>query len=414
MNSTNTEAGRFREESLPYLTADLPGVGGTIKNFDEDFVVEEVPKYEPSGEGTHVFFAIEKKGLTTRDAIARVSRAVGCQRRDVGYAGLKDSRGVTRQVLSVEHVEPEKVLAVSVDRLRVLWAKRHENKLKIGHLSGNRFVIRVRDVERGCLERAEAIVSRLVEVGMPNYFGPQRFGMRGTNAAVGRAALLGDCEQAITIICGRPSDTDAPGAKQARELFEQGQYSESFKSWPPGHCTERALCKRAERGPVEWSMLWRSIDRAMRKLYVSAFQSELFNRVVASRINKLGELIPGDLAWLHRNGACFAVEDTSAEQSRSDQFEISPSGPMFGKKMTQPKQDASELEEAVLKENGMNLDGRFSGASDRPEGARRPIRVPVEDSKCSEGEDENGAYLELQFVLPPGSYATSFVQEVSK
>ncbi|GJM24299.1 MAG: tRNA pseudouridine synthase D [Phycisphaerae bacterium] len=414
MNSTNIETNRFRDDALPYLTSDLPGVGGTIKNFDEDFVVEEVPKYEPSDEGTHVFFAIEKKGLTTRDAIARISRQVGCLRRDVGYAGLKDARGVTRQVLSVEHVDPEKVLAASVDQVKVLWAKRHQNKLKIGHLAGNRFVIRVRDVQPGCLERAKAIVARLVETGMPNYFGPQRFGMRGTNALVGRAALLGDHEQAITLICGMPREDDSQGARSARELFDQGRYGEARKAWPSGHCTERAICKRADRDQADWSKLWRSIDRKMRKLYISAFQSELFNHVVAKRIDRLGELIPGDLAWLHRNGACFAVEDLAEEQTRCDQFEISPSGPMFGKKMTQPKQDAGELELSVLKQSGLELDGRFSGAIDRPEGARRPIRIPVQSAECSEGEDSNGAFLKLRFELPPGSFATSLVREVCK
>ncbi|MCA9252740.1 MAG: tRNA pseudouridine(13) synthase TruD [Phycisphaerales bacterium] len=414
MNSTNIEASRFRDEALPYLTSDLPGVGGVIKEADEDFVVEEVPLYEPSGEGTHVFFEIEKKGLTTRDAIARVCRSVGCQRRDVGYAGLKDARGVTRQVLSVEHVDPEKVLAASADRVRVLWAKRHQNKLKIGHLSGNRFVIRIRGMQADSFERAEAIVARLAARGMPNYFGPQRFGMRGTNALVGRAALLGDFERAINVLCGGPADDDSPGGKLARELFEQGDYAGSLKAWPGGHCTERALCRWMERGSLDWSKAWRSVDRAMRKLYVSAFQSELFNRVVAKRIERIGELMPGDLAWLHRNGACFAVEDLAAEQGRCDAFEISPSGPMFGKKMTQPKGEAAALEASVLEECGLELDGRFSGASDRPEGARRPIRVPVQGATCCEGEDSNGAYLELLFELPPGSFATSFVREVCK
>jgi tRNA pseudouridine13 synthase len=414
INSTNIMAQRFRDDALPYLTSDLAGVGGTIKNFDEDFVVEEIPKYEPSGEGTHVFFAIEKKGLTTHDAIARVSRALGCQRRDVGYAGLKDARGVTRQVLSVEHVEPEKVLAMSADRVQVLWAKRHENKLKIGHLAGNRFVIRVREVEAGYLERAEAIVARLVEKGLPNYFGPQRFGMRGTNALVGRAALAGDCEQAIAVICGHPLADDSPHARTAREWFDQQRYSDAHDAWLSSFRDERGICRRMANGQKDGAALWRSVDRAMRKLYVSAFQSELFNRVIAKRIDRLGALIAGDLAWLHRNGACFAVEDLKAEQTRCDKFEISPSGPMFGKKMTQPKQAACELEQSVLKESGLNIDSRLTGASDRPEGARRPLRVPVKDAKCSESEDANGLYLELQFALPPGSYATSLVREVCK
>ena len=94
---------------LPYLTADLPGVGGEIKRFDEDFVVEELPLYAPSGAGTHVYFTIEKRGLPTLAAIQHIARALGRQPRDIGYAGMKDAHGVTRQMLSVEHVENSQV-----------------------------------------------------------------------------------------------------------------------------------------------------------------------------------------------------------------------------------------------------------------------------------------------------------------
>ena len=105
MNSSNTDP----PSDLPYLTVDLPGIGGTIKRSEEDFIVEELPLYPPSGEGTHTYFCIEKHGLTTFAAIDRVARALGERSRDIGYAGLKDARAVTRQVLSLEHVEPQRL-----------------------------------------------------------------------------------------------------------------------------------------------------------------------------------------------------------------------------------------------------------------------------------------------------------------
>lgn len=400
--------------ALCYLTSDLPGVGGSIKNRVDDFVVEEIPRYEACGEGTHVFFMIEKRGLTTRDAIGRISRALGCKRHDVGYAGLKDSRGVTRQVLSVEHVEPDRVLGLSVGQIQILWAVRHGNKLRLGHLAGNRFTIRVRDMDAGSYSRAAAIVEKLIEKGMPNYFGPQRFGMRGTNAMVGRAALTGDYQQSIALILGKPQPADPPDVQQARTLFDGGLYSDAAAAWPPRFRDERNLCRRVASGEQDAGALWRSIDRSLRNLFLSAFQSFLFNRVVAARIDRLDEVVQGDLAWLHRNGACFQVEDVAAELLRCESFEISPTGPMFGRKMTPASGVAGELENRVLIESGLTPNGFSDGTSDKLSGARRPLRVPVGEAGCVEGEDANGGYLELRFALPPGSYATSLVREICK
>src|ERR1043166_8776551 len=104
---------------LPYLTADLPGIGGEIKRYDEDFIVEELPLYAPSGSGTHVYFAIEKRGLPTLAAIQHIARALGRQPRDIGYAGMKDAHGVTRQMLSVEHVDNNQVESLALSRIKV-------------------------------------------------------------------------------------------------------------------------------------------------------------------------------------------------------------------------------------------------------------------------------------------------------
>ena len=402
------------DERLPFLTEGLPGVGGSIKNHDEDFVVEEIPRYDPCGEGTHVFFMIEKQGLTTRDAVSRIARGLGCRRQDVGYAGLKDSRGVTRQVLSVEHVPPERVAAVEVDRIKVLWAKRHGNKLRLGHLSGNRFAIRVRRAGTDSLPRAQAILDALTAMGMPNYFGPQRFGMRGTNALVGRGALTGDFVGCIALMLGRPQAGDDADVQRARSLFDEGSYAESFEAWPHRFRDERNLCRRVAEGKTDWAALWKRVDRPLRKLFLSAFQSRLFNRVVAARIGELDQVKEGDLAWLHRNGACFTVEDVAAEQVRCANFEISPSGPMFGKKMTPAGGEIGELERGILVDEGIDTAELLRRMNDGLNGARRALRVPVSEASCSDGEDGHGAYLELRFALPPGSYATSLVREVCK
>jgi tRNA pseudouridine13 synthase len=132
---------------LPNVTRDFPGVGGTIKQRVEDFFVQELPLYEPSGAGEHVYFEIEKAGLTTFDAINRAAAALGISSRDIGYAGLKDARAVTRQILSAQGTTEEAVMGLQLPGITVLWAARHGNKLRIGHLASTRLSVKIRDVE---------------------------------------------------------------------------------------------------------------------------------------------------------------------------------------------------------------------------------------------------------------------------
>jgi tRNA pseudouridine13 synthase len=129
-----------------YLTAEVPGTGGAIKGSPEDFLVEEIPAYQPGGQGEHCYALVEKRGITTLEALRRISKALGVQERDLGYAGMKDAVGVTRQTISIPRVAPETVLALQIPAVSVLSAVLHGNKLRLGHLKGNRFRIRVRGV----------------------------------------------------------------------------------------------------------------------------------------------------------------------------------------------------------------------------------------------------------------------------
>ena len=130
----------------PYLTADIPGCGGTIKESPEDFRVEEIPSYLPCGSGEHCYLTIEKNGITTLEAIRRIAQNLKIQERDIGYAGMKDAVGITRQTISIQWITPEKALALDLDGVKVVSAERHSNKLKLGHLKGNRFRIVIRGV----------------------------------------------------------------------------------------------------------------------------------------------------------------------------------------------------------------------------------------------------------------------------
>ena len=150
----------------PYLTSSLPGIGGTIKESADDFLVEEIPSYTPCGSGEHCYLTIEKRGITTLEAISRIARSLKVPERDFGYAGMKDAIGVTRQTLSIQWLAVDKALALQLDDLRILAAVRHTNKLKTGHLKGNRFRIVIRGVSTDAARQLPAILDILAKRGV--------------------------------------------------------------------------------------------------------------------------------------------------------------------------------------------------------------------------------------------------------
>jgi tRNA pseudouridine13 synthase len=397
----------------PYLSADVAPIEGRLVP-ESDFRVEEVPAYEASGEGTHVHFSIEKTGMTTREAVRVVAHKLGIAERSVGFAGQKDSHAVTVQTLSVEHVEPERVLAIRTPHLSVLAAKLHGNKLKLGHLRGNRFVCRLRGIDPGRRPDVEGVLALLERRGLPNYFGLQRFGHRGDTWIVGRALLHDEPAEALRQIGGAPDDSETPAARAAREHFDAGRYDDAARAFPASMRESARAARAMARARGKARRALRSLDTSFLRFCVSAYQSWLFNQVVAERIKTLDALHTGDLAWRHAGGAVFRVEDAAVEAPRAASLEISPSGPLFGRRMTAPTGLAAEMEDRILDEAGETR-ARFGQASPwRPSGGRRPLRVPLQELELRDTEDELGAHLELRFRLPPGAYATGVLREILK
>jgi len=336
---------------LPYITHDLPGIGGRIRVKPSHFVVEEIPLYEPCGEGNHLYINITKENMNTRDVQLRLAKLFNLDPSLIGKAGLKDKHAVTTQTFSIpfdgERPEPSRVAELVTSELpvKVNWAKYHTNKLRAGHLKGNRFIITVTNVGSDALEKARLIAERIHQIGVPNYYGAQRTGSNGENIYQGWLIL-----------------------KDKKKLG----------------------------------------DRWLRKYLISSYQSYLFNKCLALRV-KLGlftRLLRGDIAKKHETGGVFYIEDVESEQRRFDSKEVSFTAPMYGYKMMKARYEAGELEDRVLSMASVDYEElRRHGVKGTRRMGRVLPRIILEES--SEG-------LRISFDLPKGSYATTVLREFMK
>lgn len=300
----------------PLFTADLPGVGGRIRVRDEDFEVEEVPSYEPCGSGDHLYLWVEKRGVAPEFFAQTIARKLGTHPGNVGTAGLKDRHAVTRQWVSVPKECAANVHKIDGEGVRVLNSGLHTNKLKPGHLRGNRFVILIRDADRAA--NVEAILDRIRTHGLPNYYGPQRFGRDGGTVDLGLQCLAGKAPRRI-----RPF------------LF---------------------------------------------RFALSAVQSLLFNDYLSRRMKDglFRTVLDGDVMTKWPFGGMFVAKDVPAEQARFDARETVTAGPMFGKKTFPAEGNAAEREAVVLSDNGLSV-ASFGGFGKLVMGTRRQNLVYLDD-----------------------------------
>ncbi|MHC4341619.1 MAG: tRNA pseudouridine(13) synthase TruD [Planctomycetota bacterium] len=396
---------------LPYMTEGVEGTGGMLRRFPEDFRVDEVPLYRACGEGEHVYVRLWKRGLATFEAVRRLAQSLQIREHAISYAGLKDARAVTTQWISVEGVSEEAVNALRAEKMAILEVRRHTNKLRIGHLLANRFSIVVRNARPGSFEQAKEILDLLARRGVPNYFGEQRFGSRLSSYRCGEAIVKKDYETFVKELLGGPSDREwDPYLKEARRLFDEGKLNEAYEEMPTRHRTEKkALHALIRFGDPERAFF--AVPKRMRQMFLSSYQSHLFNRILRDRAAEIDRMQEGDLAYLHRNGAVFRVTDAAEAQRRCDAFEISPSGPIFGTHCPLAEEEPGRAERVALAETGLGQEDFDVGGGLRARGKRRSLRIPLRDI-ASESLEET-AYR-VEFTLPPGCFATVVMREILK
>jgi tRNA pseudouridine13 synthase len=391
----------------------LPGV---IKERAEDFLVDEQPLYDPSGEGEHLYLGVQRQGMAHSEMIEILCRHYGVPEEAIGFAGMKDKLAVIRQAVSI-HLPGKAAPPVELrnDRLVILWQQRHTNKIRRGHLAGNRFSIRIRQIDPIKAPILWRGLRALERDGIPDYYGAQRFGYRRNTHRLGRHLLNGNPEAMLDELLGTVSPFPEH-QRTARELFAAKRYAESLPLWGRNDRAERVALNALVRGRSPRSAAF-AISPAMRMFWISAYQSAVFNRLLDRRIDDglFAKVIEGDVAYKHQSRGQFTVtpEMLASEDfaARVASFDISPSGPMFGRGMIEPAGAVRELEHEATRALGVNPEV-FSARETDLEGTRRPFRVPLSNVELEGGFDEHGPFIRVAFDLPRGAYATVVLREL--
>lgn len=390
---------------------------GVIKERAEDFLVEELPLYHPCGEGEHLYLGLQRRHMSHSEMLRRLQRHFGVSESAIGAAGMKDRIAVVQQTVSV-HLPGREApsLDLGTDRLGVLWAVRHANKLRRGHLAGNRFVIRIRRIDPLATPSIWRRLQELRRRGTPNYFGLQRFGYRLNNHLLGAMLLRQEWQGIVAELLGAGGSPYPEHQRPRREAFDAGRIEEAAAAWGPNdHCERIAARKLRSGADARRAVL--SVGEHVRSFWISALQSAIYNALLDARLESgsVGLLERGDVAMRREGGACFVVgeEDLAGGglDGRLESGEISPTGPLWGGAMLAAEGAPGERERAALASLGIDPHrlGEYRFGVD---GSRRPYRVFPANPELDGGVDEHGAYVRVAFDLPKGAFATVVLREL--
>ncbi len=352
-----------------YFTTHEP-IDAVFKKDSRDFVVDEVPLYESSGEGEHLMLKVRKKDMTTWDMIKKLSEAIGCKVRDIGYAGLKDKDGLTTQYITIYKKYEKKLNEFHDDKIKILEKSCHSNKLKIGHLKGNRFFIRLKKVNPVNAKKLEEALNIIKKEGCPNYFGYQRFGRDGDNFEIGKNILYGKTRERN---------------RKKRNFFINAFQSHIFNLW---------LSKR-----VEMCKLFNSFNlKELKNLF--EYPENIMKKIKAQK--NFFKIFPGDIACHYPYGKAFECVDIDSEAERFYEKKISITGFLMGKKAKKATDIAGEIEKDFVSD--------FQDIEDKIDGSRRFAWIFPEIFSYDYKKED--AWFELSFYLPKGSYATVLLEEL--
>lgn len=411
-----------------YITSQK-GIGGQIRTKYEDFYVEEIPESEPSGEGPNTWFFIEKIGRETLDVVLDVARELHVDRKRMGFAGMKDKRAITRQWLCISNSEVEQIkeLEDKLYKVKILKIMQNQKKLRIGQLIGNKFRLLIRDTEKPeeDVKIAREVLAELEGIGVPNYFGWQRFGNKRPNThVVGKMMLENDLKKVVDAYIGNPYPEEPEHIKEVRQMYDDGKLQEAFEAMPRGMRYEKMMLKTLlkemkkqkvndigdlDENAYKWAI--ESLPKPLKRMFVHAYQSYLFNKAVSERA-KLGidKYVEGDIIIDNEEHLVHEFGDEINERIKN--FEVHPTAPLFGSKVPLAGGELGKVEQKILDDEGVTLEEFKVPKMPKlgSHGLRRAVRFKIWDASA-EVTDEG---VLVEFSIPKGCYATAVLREIMK
>lgn len=408
-----------------YVTSQK-GIGGTIRNKYEDFYVEEILKILPNGEGPNIWILIEKLGRTTLDVVLDIARDLHISRKRMGFAGMKDKKALTRQWICIANMESEKQLwevqNLDIYKTDFLKVVRGRKKLRMGQLKGNKFKILIRDLDdvESSAKIANEVLKELEVTGVPNYFGWQRFGKPRTNThLVGQALVENNLAEAVRIYVGNPSEDESKENQKARKAYDEGKLENSLALMGKGMRYEKMMIKELIRASKKGELTdqayinaLHALPKPLQRMFVHAYQSYLFNDAVSRRVAMgINKYVEGDII-IDNDEKIVYDKSPSEYQELINNFQASPTCPLYGTKVPFAEGEVGKMEKTVL--NSYNLTKEDFEVPKMPRlgshGLRRSMRFQVWDASATPSED--GVLCE--FSIDKGSYATAVLREVMK
>jgi tRNA pseudouridine13 synthase len=374
---------------------------------------------------------LEARNWETHGLVDAIATRLGLPEGRIHFSGTKDRRAVTVQRMAIPAPE-DRVRSLDLPRLTVRETRRADRAPKLGELHGNRFRVRVRELDvpvDEARERAEAVLEVLDDAGIPNYYGIQRFGsVRPVSHVVGRHILEGDLEAAVLTYVGATHEREPDRTRRPRERFqEEMDPRAAIDDFPRSLSFERDMLQALVRDPEDWTGALGTLPTNLVQMLVYAYQSYLYNRILSRRLDSDLDLVEpavGDVV-LPADEHGVADKDDPVDVTERNQAIVArtcardrgvASGLVFGTDVAFAGGAMGSIEEEVAGEAGIDRDAFHVYAVpdvDAP-GTRRGLRAPVADLDVATGDDERGPFLELSFFLPKGCYATGLLREVMK
>jgi len=402
-----------------YITS-TPGMGGKIKESLEDFYVEEVAKLKLSNEGKYVIILVKKVNWDTLNFARILAKKLGISQKRIEYAGTKDKKAVSVQYFSISNLNEEKIEKlknIQIKDAEIEIIGKSNKSIALGNLLGNKFRIRIRDAKDGQI--VESTLKELEAKGTPNFFGLQRFGsIRFITHEVGKHILRRDYELAFWTYVAKPFEGEREDVRKIREeLWDSRDAKLGLRELPTYLRYERILLQKLREGMSEEKALL-SLPKNLKLMFIHAYQSYIFNRLLTARINEFGnlkEVFEGDFVGFISVGEGYPglKDEYSLVNSNRKRVRFLISEKRAYLALPLPGYDldmrgwVKEKVEEIIGDDGISLkDFKHEHREFSSKGSYRVADMPFSDFNY-----DNGLF---SFYLPRGCYATVLLREFTK